>query len=98
MLGDGIEDYEYFAMLSRRLAAATPQQKALYEPLLSVPTTVTKSLTDFTTDPAPLEAHRVKLARALEEKWLGRGIRSAAPAAETWARGVEASKCICYNN
>ena len=66
MLGDGIEDYEYFAMLSRRLAAATPQQKALYEPLLSVPTTVTKSLTDFTTDPAPLEAHRVKLARALE--------------------------------
>ncbi|MBR3958094.1 MAG: DUF4091 domain-containing protein, partial [Kiritimatiellae bacterium] len=67
MLSDGIEDYEYFAMLTRRLAKATPEQKAKYEPLLAVPTAVTKSLTDFTTDPVPIESHRLKLARALEE-------------------------------
>ena len=66
MLGDGIEDYEYFAMLKRRLATATPEQKAKYEPLLAVPEAVTKSMTDFATDPAPIESHRVKIARALE--------------------------------
>lgn len=67
MLSDGIEDYEYFSMLTRRLAKATPEQKAKYESLLSVPTTVTKSLTDFATDPGPIESHRLKLACALEE-------------------------------
>ena len=66
MLGDGIEDYEYFAMLKRRLATATPEQKAKYAPLLAVPETVTKSMTEFAIDPAPIELHRVRLARALE--------------------------------
>ena len=66
MLGDGIEDYEYFAMLKRRLATATPEQKAKYEPLLKVPETVTKTMTEFSIDPTPIEEHRVKLARALE--------------------------------
>ena len=66
MLGDGIEDYEYFAMLKRRLATATPEQKAKYEPLLAVPEAVTKSMTDFAIDPTPIESHRVKIARALE--------------------------------
>ena len=66
MLGDGIEDYEYFAMLQRRLVTATPEQRAKYEPLLAVPESVTKSMTDFSIDPAPIESHRVKLARALE--------------------------------
>ena len=66
MLGDGIEDYEYFAMLKRRLATATPEQRATYEPLLAVPESVTKSMTEFAIDPTPIESHRVKLARALE--------------------------------
>jgi hypothetical protein len=35
--------------------------------LLTVPETVTASRTDFTTDPAPLDAHRIKLATAIEE-------------------------------
>ena len=67
MLGDGIEDYEYFAMLKRRLATATPGQKAKYAPLLVVPESVTKSMTEFSVDPTPIESHRAKLARALEE-------------------------------
>jgi len=66
MLGDGIEDYEYFAMLKRRLAMATPEQKAKYAHLLKVPETVTKTMTEFSIDPTPIEEHRVKLARALE--------------------------------
>ena len=66
MLGDGIEDYEYFAMLRRRLATATPAQKAKYEPLLAVPESVTKTMTEFSIAPEPIESHRLKLARALE--------------------------------
>ena len=66
MLGDGIEDYEYFAMLKRNLATASEEDKATYSPLLSVPETVTKTMTDFSVDPEPLESYRVRLARALE--------------------------------
>jgi hypothetical protein len=71
MLRDGVEDYEYFAMLTRLLAAkgaALPRaRRQSYEALLTVPETVTASRTDFTTDPAPLDAHRIKLATAIEE-------------------------------
>lgn len=69
LLRDGIEDYEYFAMLKRALAAAkdlTPAERAAYAALLAVPSGVSVSLTEFATDPAALEAHRLKLARALE--------------------------------
>ena len=57
MLRDGIEDYEYFAML-RRLDPKNP--------LLAVPLDVTASMTDFTRDPAPLSRHRERLAREIE--------------------------------
>ena len=70
MLRDGLEDYEYFAMLKRLLAARTdlaPAARARYEALLKVPAEVYASLTSFATDPAPMEAHRLKLARAIEE-------------------------------
>ena len=71
MLRDGIEDYEYFAMLKRALAekkaALSAVERARYEALLKVPASVYTSLTEFATDPASMEAHRVKLARALEE-------------------------------
>jgi hypothetical protein len=71
MLRDGIEDYEYFAILKRLLAekgARLPAtRRQAYEALLTVPTTVTVTRTDFTTDPAPLEAHRLKLAAAIED-------------------------------
>lgn len=56
MLRDGLEDYEYFAML-RRLDPSNA--------LLSVPTDVTASMTDFTRDPSPITRHRLRLAREI---------------------------------
>ena len=70
MLRDGIEDYEYFALLKRLLASAKDlpaATRAEYEKLLKVPSDVYTSLTEFATDPASMEAHRVKLARAIAE-------------------------------
>ena len=71
MLRDGIEDYEYFVILrdlieakSDRLSAA---QKAEYVALLEVPEAVTKDMTTFTTDPAPLEQHRHRVAQAISK-------------------------------
>ena len=70
LLRDGIEDYEYFAMLKRLLAkkgASLPAaDRARYEALLAVPKEVYTSMTEFATDPASMESHRVKLARAIE--------------------------------
>ncbi len=69
MLRDGIEDYEYFAMLKRALAARkdlADAERVKYEALLKVPADVYTSLTEFATSPASMEAHREKLARALE--------------------------------
>jgi hypothetical protein len=71
MLRDGLEDYEYFAILQRLLEAhrekLTAQQLAEYTALLEVPPAITSDLTTFTTDPAPLEQHREALARAIEQ-------------------------------
>ncbi|MCC7263170.1 MAG: DUF4091 domain-containing protein [Candidatus Latescibacteria bacterium] len=70
LLRDGIEDYEYFALLKRRLdeqgAALGAEERRRYEALLQVPVTVSADLTRFTRDPAPIEAHRDQLARAIE--------------------------------
>lgn len=70
MLRDGIEDYEYMALLRRALEEKgdrlAPAVKAEYEALLTVPAEITTSLTEFTKDPAPIEAHRRKVAGALE--------------------------------
>lgn len=71
MLRDGLEDYEYFAMLKRLLAAKGEQlpaaKRAEYEALLTVPQDVTRTMTEFTKDPAPYESHRLKLAAAIAE-------------------------------
>lgn len=71
MLRDGIEDYEYFAMLKRLIAEKadklSPDAKKRYEELLAVPKSVYTSLTDFAVDPAPMETHRDALARAIVE-------------------------------
>lgn len=75
MLREGIEDYEYFWLLRHRLETArklakTPAQKAQVaaaQKLLIVPTSVTTSMTTFATDPAPIYAHREKLAVAIEQ-------------------------------
>ena len=75
MLRDGIEDYEYFAMLRRLLeakgASLSVADRARYEALLTVPKRVSRSLTDFSRAPEPMEVHRRALARAIEE--LSRG-------------------------
>ncbi len=69
MLRDGLEDYEYLALLRARLAQAgatlTAERRAELEALLNVPPAITTDLQTFTKDPAPIEAHRARLARAL---------------------------------
>ena len=71
MLRDGIEDYEYFAQLKTLVQARAdrldPERKRQYQSLLKVPTNVTSDMTTFTKDPAPIEAHRDRLARAIAE-------------------------------
>ncbi len=69
MLRDGIEDYEYLAILSRLIETKkdklTPQQRKKYIALLEVPESITKDMTTFTKDPAPIEARRDRIARAI---------------------------------
>ncbi len=57
ILRDGIEDYEYFAILSRLDPANA---------LLEVPSEVSKSQTEFTKRSEPIKVHRLKLAREIE--------------------------------
>jgi hypothetical protein len=69
MLRDGIEDYEYLALLQRALetkaARLDAAQKEQYAALLEVPADITKDMTTFTKDPAAIEKHRDRVARAL---------------------------------
>ena len=65
MLRDGIEDYEYFVML-KKLDPANP--------LLAVPPSVSKSLTDFNKSPDGIEAHRSRLAREIERRLSETGV------------------------
>jgi hypothetical protein len=70
MLRDGIEDYEYFAILRRLLEQRDElpaTDRARYEHLLSVPMEISQSASHFSIAPAPLLAHRHALARAIEE-------------------------------
>jgi hypothetical protein len=71
MLRDGIEDYEYLAILKRLLKKKEPglseAQRKKYAALLEVPQDITKNMTTFTKDPAPIEARRDQLARAVAE-------------------------------
>ena len=68
MLRDGLEDYEYLVLLQQRLEAADglpPRRLADLRALLEVPPEITRNLTEFTVDPAPLEARRERLACAI---------------------------------
>lgn len=69
MLRDGLEDYEYFVILKRllteKLAKLDVRERANVERLLVVPADVSATLTGFTQDPATIEAHRDRLARAI---------------------------------
>jgi len=71
MLREGIEDYEYFYLLrqlveQRQAAGDDSAAVREAEALLTVPEEVCVDMTHFTTDSAPLYAHREKLARAVE--------------------------------
>ncbi|HOV73590.1 MAG TPA: DUF4091 domain-containing protein [Candidatus Hydrogenedentes bacterium] len=71
MLRDGIEDYEYMAILKRlitdRHTVLPPARLKKYEALLTVPESITKDLKTYTKDPAPIEKRRDELARAIEQ-------------------------------
>jgi len=70
MLRDGIEDYEYLVILRGLLKARGGRlpaaEKAKVEALLDVPADITKDMTTFTADPAPIERRRDAVARAIE--------------------------------
>ncbi|HPS06232.1 MAG TPA: DUF6067 family protein [Kiritimatiellia bacterium] len=71
LLRDGLEDYEYFVILKKLLAEKgaklDPRTRENLTALLAVPADVSASLTSFTRDPATIETHRDKLARAIVE-------------------------------
>jgi len=70
MLRDGVEDYEYCAILKRLLAERgnrlTDAERTRVEALLEVPAEITSDMTHFTKDPAPIERHRRRIAEAIE--------------------------------
>ncbi len=71
LLRDGIEDYEYFWLLRQEVdrlkeAGVDPSVYEEAEALLQVPADICSSLTDFTTTPEPIHAHRARLANAIE--------------------------------
>ena len=69
MLRDGIEDYEYFTIMSELLNNRTglsPAERNRYTSLLKVPDRISTSLRQFNPDPSPLRQHRHALARAIE--------------------------------
>ena len=73
MLRDGVEDYEYLAILRGLLAKhakALPEaERKRLEALLEVPPEITADMTTFTKDPAPIEARRHAVAQAVEALW-----------------------------
>ncbi len=71
MLRDGIEDYEYMVILKELIEANKNKLNAgrlrKYNSLLDVPEDITSDMTTFTKDPAPIEAQRDRVARAISE-------------------------------
>ena len=71
MLRDGIEDYEYCVILRELLGKCkerlSEEEMNKYRMLLEVPDNITQSMTEFTWNPAPIEAHREAVARAVVE-------------------------------
>ena len=69
-LRDGIEDYEYLTILKRKLnehrATLNPDTLREYEQLLVVPETITRSMTEFTSDGGTVEIRRHLIARVIE--------------------------------
>jgi hypothetical protein len=79
MLREGIEDYEFLCLLrellTKRRGSLPAEQVKQYEELLTVPAAITRDMTAFSTDPAPIYARRNAIAEAVE--WLQRQGRCA---------------------
>jgi hypothetical protein len=71
MLREGVEDYEFLWLLrdvlSKKRASLSAEDVKRYESLLDVPAAITKDMTTFTTDPAPIYARRAAIAEAIEK-------------------------------
>jgi hypothetical protein len=71
MLREGVEDYEFFyrlrELLSEKQNTLTAAEIASYEALLDVPESITREMTDFSTDPTPIYARRAEIAEAIEK-------------------------------
>lgn len=65
MLREGIEDWEMLYLLRERIKQRGSEDAALSK-LLDVPEDITRSLTEFTVDPAPIHRHRRLVAEAIE--------------------------------
>ncbi len=67
MIRDGVEDYDYFAILKAKLAKSKPGPAAdKARAALATVDSLAKSRTEFTRDPAKLESAREAVARAIE--------------------------------
>ena len=70
MLREGIEDYECLYLLreliGKRRGGLSLAEVEKYESLLEVPDSITKDMTTFATDPAPIYARRGAVAEAIE--------------------------------
>jgi|GEM_PF-232423 len=70
MLREGIEDFEYLWLLreliAKRRGALPAEELKRYESLLEVPESITRDMTTFATDPAPIYARRQAVAEAIE--------------------------------
>lgn len=69
---DGLEDYEYYRLLEKAIAAGRQRgvpeaQLQSAEALLRVPEEIVKALDDFTRDARLLERHRLRIAEAIED-------------------------------
>jgi len=70
MLREGVEDYEFLWLLrdlvEKNRARLDPEAAKRCEALLEVPAAITKDMTTFTIDPAPIYARRAAIAEAIE--------------------------------
>ena len=70
MIREGVEDYEMLYLLRELLQTKGPPlseaDRQAAEELLTVPASITKSMTDFTIDPRPLLERRAAIGAMIE--------------------------------
>ena len=68
MIRDGVEDYEYLAILNERVTAAKARGEdvAAFEPLLTLPEELAQSMDTYAHSPATFEHWRNAIAQAIE--------------------------------